>query len=146
MTAPKLLLYWLFYINKHSQNVADKKPVIRLLSDSSVLAAFSFYERVNMGCSYFFVAESIQQEVNETAFRDFQHIRCLHLEHTRPNVADVNPTQANACCESKQTTICENRGRRSHSLPDLYSFRPIIAICLFYCVIRFIDFIRIIVR
>ena len=36
--------------------------------------------------------------------------------------------QANACCESKQTTICENRGRRSHSLPDLYSFRPIIAI------------------
>ncbi len=23
-------------------------------------------------------------------FRDFQHIRCLHLEHTRPNVADVN--------------------------------------------------------
>ena len=44
-----------------------------------------------------FVAEPIQQEVNETAFRDFQHIRCLHLEHTRPNVADVNPTQANAC-------------------------------------------------
>ena len=97
MTAPKLLLYWLFYINKHSQNVADKKPVIRLLSDSSVLAAFSFYERDNMSCSYFFVAEPIQQEVNETAFRDFQHIRCLHLEHTRPNVADVNPTQANAC-------------------------------------------------
>ena len=30
--------------------------------------------------------------------------------------------------ESKQTTICENRGRRSLSLPDLYSFRPIIAI------------------
>ena len=89
MTAPKLLLYWLFYINKHSQNVADKKPVIRLLSDSSVLAAFSFYERVNMGCSYFFVAESIQQEVNETAFRDFQHIRCLHLEHTCTNAADV---------------------------------------------------------
>ena len=50
-----------------------------------------------MGCSYFFVVESIQQEVNETAFRDFQHIRCLHLEHTRPNEADVNPTQANAC-------------------------------------------------
>ena len=22
---------------------------------------------------------------------------CLHLEQTRPNVADVNPTQANAC-------------------------------------------------
>ena len=44
-----------------------------------------------------FVAKPIQQEVNETAFRDFQHIRCLHLEHTRPNVADVNPTQANAC-------------------------------------------------
>ena len=89
MTAPKLLLYWLFYINKHSQNVADIKPVIRLLSDSSVLAAFSFYERVNMGCSYFFVAEPIQQEVNETAFRDFQHIRCLHLEHTCTNAADV---------------------------------------------------------
>ena len=71
MTAPKLLLYWIFYINKHSQNVADKKPVFWLLSDSSVLAAFSFYERVNMGCSYFFVAESIQQEVNETAFWDF---------------------------------------------------------------------------
>ena len=48
--------------------------------------------------------------------------------NTRPNVPDVNPTQANACCESKQTTICENRGRRSLSLPDLYSFRPIIAI------------------
>ena len=97
MTAPKLLLYWLFYINKHSQNVADKKPVIRLLSDSSVLAALAFYGRVNMGCSYCFLAKPIQQEVNETAFRDFQHIRCLHLEHTRPNVADVNPTQANAC-------------------------------------------------
>ena len=98
MTAPKLLLYWLFYNNKHNQNVADKKPVIWLLSNRSVLAAFSFYGRVNMGCSrYFFVAEPIQQEVNETAFRDFQHIRCLHLEHTRPNVADVNPTQANAC-------------------------------------------------
>ena len=67
MTTQKLLLYWLFYINKHSQNVADKKPVIRLLSDSSVLAAISFYERVNMSCSYFFVAEPIQQEVNETA-------------------------------------------------------------------------------
>ena len=51
-----------------------------------------------MDCSQcFFVAKPIQQEVNETAFRDFQHIRCLHLEHTRPNVADVNPTQANAC-------------------------------------------------
>ena len=37
----------------------------------------------------FFVAESIQQEVNETAFRDFQHIRCLHLEHTCTNAADV---------------------------------------------------------
>ena len=46
---------------------------------------------------YFVRAEPIQQEVNETAFRDFQHIRCLHLEHARPNVADVNPTQANAC-------------------------------------------------
>ena len=44
-----------------------------------------------------FVAKPIQQEVNETTFRDFQHIRCLHLEHTRPNVANVNPTQANAC-------------------------------------------------
>ena len=32
-----------------------------------------------------------------------------------------SPMQANACCESKQTTICENRGRRSLSLPDLYS-------------------------
>ena len=46
---------------------------------------------------YFVRTEPIQQEVNETAFRDFQHIRCLHLEHTRPNEADVNPTQANAC-------------------------------------------------
>ena len=36
--------------------------------------------------------------------------------------------QANACCESKQTTICENRGKWSLSLPDLYSFRLIIAI------------------
>ena len=50
---------------------------------------FYFCGRVNMGCSYFFVAESIQQEVNETAFRDFQHIRCLHLEHTCTNAADV---------------------------------------------------------
>ena len=38
---------------------------------------------------YFVRAEPIQQEVNETAFRDFQHIRCLHLEHTCPNAADV---------------------------------------------------------
>ena len=44
-----------------------------------------------------FVTEPIQQEVNETAFRNFQHIRCLQLEHTRPNVVDVNPTQTNAC-------------------------------------------------
>ena len=42
MTAPKLLLYWLFYNNKHNQNVADKKPVIWLLSNRSVLAAFFF--------------------------------------------------------------------------------------------------------
>ena len=88
MTAPKLLLYWLFYINKHSQNVADKKPVIRLLSDSSVLAAFSFYERVNMGCSYFFVAEPIQQEVNETAFLYF-HISLFACSHnTRSPASD----------------------------------------------------------
>ena len=46
---------------------------------------------------FIILAQPVQQEVNETAFRDFQHIRCLHLEHTRPNVADVNPTQANAC-------------------------------------------------
>ena len=39
--------------------------------------------------SYFVRAEPIQQEVNETAFRDFQHIRCLHLEHTCTNAADV---------------------------------------------------------
>ena len=32
--------------------------------------------------------------------------------------------------ESMQTTICENRGRRSLSLPDLYSFRLIIAILI----------------
>ena len=43
----------------------------------------------HIGCSYFFVAEPIQQEVNETAFLDFQHIRCLHLEHTCTNAADV---------------------------------------------------------
>ena len=54
-------------------------------------------EIINNAAIILFVAEPIQQEVNETAFRDFQHIRCLHLEHTRPNVADVNPTQANAC-------------------------------------------------
>ena len=58
---------------------------------------FLFMEELIWAAVTFFVAESIQQEVNETAFRDFQHIRCLHLEHTRPNVADVNPTQANAC-------------------------------------------------
>ena len=72
MTAPKLLLYWLFYINKHSQNVADKKPVIWLLSNRSVLAAFSFYGRVNIGCSYyFFVAKPIQQEGGLFHFRTF---------------------------------------------------------------------------
>ena len=38
---------------------------------------------------YFVRAEPIQQEVNETAFRDFQHIRCLPLEHTCTNAADV---------------------------------------------------------
>ena len=27
--------------------------------------------------------------MNETAFLDFQHIRCLHLEHTCTNAADV---------------------------------------------------------
>ena len=57
MTAPKLLLYWLFYNNKHSQNVADKKPVIRFLSNRSVLAAFSFYGRVNMAVATIFCSE-----------------------------------------------------------------------------------------
>ena len=61
-------------------------------------AVLTDYARIiNNAAILIFVAEPIQQEVNETAFRDFQHIRCLHLEHTRPNVADVNPTQANAC-------------------------------------------------
>ena len=46
---------------------------------------------------------------------------CLPLDHTCPNAADFHPMQANMCCESKQTTICENIGKRSLSLPDLYS-------------------------
>ena len=46
-------------------------------------------EIINNAAIVIFVAESIQQEVNETAFRDFQHIRCLHLEHTCTNAADV---------------------------------------------------------
>ncbi len=44
---------------------------------------------------------------------------CLPLDHT--------------CCESKQTTIWENIGKRSLSLPDLYSFRSyifILEVCL----------------
>ena len=46
-------------------------------------------EIINNAVIVIFVAEPIQQEVNETAFRDFQHIRCLHLEHTCTNAADV---------------------------------------------------------
>ena len=46
-------------------------------------------EIINNAAIILFVAEPIQQEVNETAFRDFQHIRCLHLEHTCTNAADV---------------------------------------------------------
>ena len=58
---------------------------------------------------------------------------CLPLDHTCPNAADFHPMQANMCCESKQTTICENIGKRSLSLPDLYSFCPyifILEVCL----------------
>ena len=54
MGCPELLLYWLFYDNnKRSQNVADESLQIWLLSDSSVLVAFSFYSRVNMCCSHY---------------------------------------------------------------------------------------------
>ena len=55
---------------------------------------------------------------------------CLPLDHTCTNAADFNPMQAHTCCESKQTTICENKGGRSLSLPDLYSFRSLIFIWL----------------
>ena len=53
---------------------------------------------------------------------------CLPLDHTCPNAADFHPMQANMCCESKQTTIWENKGEQSLSLPDLYSFHPYIFI------------------
>ena len=58
---------------------------------------FLFMAELIWAVATIFVAEPIQQEVNETAFRDFQHIRCLHLEHTCTNAADVSPMQANAC-------------------------------------------------
>ena len=70
MTAPELLLYWLFYINKHSQNVADKKPVNPTFY-SSVLAAFYFMTELIWVVVNVFVAEPLQQEVNETAFPGF---------------------------------------------------------------------------
>ena len=55
MVCPELLLYWLFYNNKRSQNVADKKPV-NLAFYSNVLAAFYFMTEliwivVNVFCS-----------------------------------------------------------------------------------------------
>lgn len=66
------------------------------------------------------VAESIQQEMNETAFRYFQHIRLFASRSHVYECSGCSPMQANACCESKQTTICENKGKRSLSFPDLY--------------------------
>ena len=59
MGCPELLLYWLFYDNnKRSQNVADESLQIRLLSDSSVLATFSFYGKVNMAAVTIFRSEA----------------------------------------------------------------------------------------
>ena len=105
-----------------------RKPVIWLLSDSSVLAAF-FYGRVNIGCSYYF---SWRSQYSRKWMRPPSGIFsisgvCILSTHVRMWRMLIRHRRTRVS-ESKQTTICENRGRRSLSLPDLYSFRPIIAI------------------
>ena len=83
----------------------------------------------------FFVAESIQQEVNETVFWDFQHIRCLHLEHTCTNAADVvRCRRTRVVRASKQRYVKIEEG-------DLIHFRTFIQLCNSNLFLHFLNFL-----
>ena len=103
-----------FYVIDFSTIINNATRKILVKAEIWVLS-ISFWLRV------FFSEEPVKQEVNETVRRYFPHIWLFASWTHVSECSGCSPMQANACCESKQTTICENRGRRSLSLPDLYS-------------------------
>ena len=54
----------------------------------------------------FFVAEPIQQEVNETVFRDFKHIRCLLALTTRVRLHRTTSAAFVHVCSRCKHLIC----------------------------------------
>ena len=114
---------WNFCFTGHSTIINAARTLLMKACNpafySSVLAAFYMTELiwvvVNAFCSG---SNAIGSEWDR--FPGFSAYQVFASWTHVYECSGCSPMQANACCESKQTTICENRGRRSHSLPDLY--------------------------